>query len=149
MKKSIENQVAENIEVSEKIETSENVDSRAKAFVCFKEESDKSMTFVGTFKSLNDCGKQLFLPVNNLRPVLKGSVRMIQSYVLFYVKDHSEDNEARTGYETWLAQDQTRKYGDFCDELYFEKGYIRGLSTRLPMTKILHELSKIYKIEKI
>lgn len=121
--------------------TFEEVNDRAKPFVAFL-ESEEAYEYKGAYTSLNHFAKEFGLPSNNLRPVLSGKVRSIKNFILFYVDDTEEGGEPRTGYNTWLTSNG-REIGDFPDEIYFEKGYIRGHRSRLPMVEILKQLKKL------
>lgn len=110
-------------------------DGRNKPFVAFEQVSKDEFSFVGYYSSLNDFAKEKGMPANNLRPVLKGSVRAIQKHILFYLFDTEEDGENRTGYKTWI--EDGGKEGEFPKKLYFEKGYIIGSSAKLPLTEII------------
>lgn len=115
-------------------------EGRNKPFVAFKEVEKGSFEMVGYYASLNDFAKETGLPANNLRPVLKGSVRAIKKHVLFYLFDHVEGDEKRTGYKTWIKE-KGNKEGEFPKKLYFEKGFIIGSSAKLPLTEII-EMAK-------
>jgi len=138
MKKS-ENQAI----VDNAVESTNSV-SRGKSFVAFVENDDKTFTYEGRYVSLSDFSKKHNdegVLTNNLRPVLSGKVRIIKKYTLFYEKYSELDH--LIGYDEWLAEDDTRQHGDFPDEIYFSKGYIRGLSTRVPMQQVIEQLEKL------
>jgi len=104
---------------------------KTKPFVVF----DITGKFIGRFatqQSLVDT-IDVIAKTNGIPPVLKGRVRTIAGHHLFYAGDWSDGEADYQGYDSWLAQDKTRKEGDFPHEIHAQFGWVFGRTRRVPV----------------